>query len=499
MAQPFPDYEQHDALSLAELVKKRELSAREVVDACIARIEQRNPRLNALTHTMFDSARAQADKPLAGPLAGVPFALKDLIAFFAGEPCSFGSRFFRGFVPDHDSELVLRYRRAGLVFVGKTNTPELGIMPYTESAELGVCRNPWDTTRTPGGSSGGAAAAVAAGILPVAHAGDGGGSIRIPAACCGVFGMKPTRGRNPFGPDFGEAWHGAVVEHVVSRTVRDSAVFLDVTHGPDVGPPNVAPAPERPYLDEVARAPGKLRIAYTSRVVVDDPPDAEAIRALEDAVALCRDLGHEVIEATPDIEGQKFLDNFRAMIGAETAADLKLAEKALGKKAAFDDFEVTTWLLAMLGEQYSAAEFAAAVSYFQQVGRVLGRFFTEYDVLLTPTLGTPPPLVGELAPKGLDAAIQRTLAKTRAGPLLRHLGALDGVARRIYRFIPYTFLANVTGTPAMSVPLYWTPSGVPLGVQFMGKFGDEGLLFRLAAQLESARPWRNRWPALVSD
>jgi len=293
-----------DATALAELVRKKEVQAAELVETVIKRIETLNPTLNAVVTPMYDQAREAADNiALDAPLAGVPFLLKDIMATYAGVRFTLGSNLLRHFVPHHDSELVSRLKKAGLVIMGKTNTPEFGILPTTEPALFGPCRNPWDLERTTGGSSGGSSAAVATGMVPMAHANDGGGSIRIPASCCGLFGLKPTRGRNPLGPDFGDVIGGLVAEHAVTRSVRDSAVLLDATSGPDMGDPYWAPPPERPFANEVSADPGKLRIAFTTEAFAEIPIHRDCIQAVRDAAALCADLGHEVTQAAPKIKG----------------------------------------------------------------------------------------------------------------------------------------------------------------------------------------------------
>lgn len=490
------EYVALDGLGLAELVRKGEVTAAELVEVAAGRIERLDPRLNAVVHRLYDDARRGASGGLPpGPFAGVPFLLKDLLALYAGAPLTAGSRLMRGWVPDHDSEVVRRYRAAGLNILGKTNTPEFGITPFTESEHLGPCRNPWDTERTPGGSSGGSAAAVAAGMVPLAGGGDGGGSIRIPASCCGAFGLKPTRGRVPTGPDEGELWRGAVVEHVITRSVRDSAAVLDAIHGPDVGAPYVAPPVERPFLEEVGRAPGRLRVAFSAEPLLGPEVHPECRAAVEESARLLESLGHRVEEAAPPVERDAFARAFLVMLCGELRADVADAEAITGRRASVRELERTTWALALLGEELSAAEYAMNVRYLQRSARRVAAFFEEWDVLVTPTLALPPVKIGELLPGPVDAAVLGALGAVRSGWALAKLGAVEKAAADAFRFAAYTPVFNVTGQPAMSVPLMWSGDGLPIGTHIVGRFGDESMLFRLAAQLEEARPWAGRRPA----
>ncbi len=494
---PLPDevYLGHDGLGLAELVRTRQVTPAELVATALARIDRLNPGINAVIHRMDAQARAAAQGSLPdGPFRGVPFLVKDLIAEVAGEPFRSGSRFFRDFVAPHDSELVRRYRAAGFVIAGKTNTPEFGLTPTTEPELFGPTRNPWDLTRTAGGSSGGSAAAVAAGLVPIAGGGDGGGSIRIPAACCGLFGLKPTRGRTPTGPDFGEIWHGAVVEHVITRSVRDSAAVLDATAGADAGAPYVAPPPARAFLEEVTREPGRLRIAFTARPFLEGEVDPEVEAALFETARMLEGLGHDVDEASPAVDGHGFARAFLTMICAELRTDIVEAAALLKRRARRADFETSTWTLALLGRAITSTEFARAIRYLQRAARVVGRFSAEWDVLLTPTISRPPVPLGALLPTPSERRLLAVTGALGSPHLLRALGILDQMAARVYAFIPWTPIANVTGQPSMSVPLAWSRGGLPIGMHFVGRFGDEATLFRLAGQLEAAHPWRERRP-----
>ena len=470
---------EHDGIALAALVRAGELHPAELVEAVIERIDALNPSLGCVVAPMYDEARRVAGEPLpAGPLAGVPFLLKDLLGAYAGAPLRSGCRFYRDHVPSAHSELVQRYRAAGLIVVAKTATPELGITPYTEPLLHGPARNPWDLSRTPGGSSG--------------------GSIRIPAACCGVFGLKPTRGRTPNGPERGDLWQGAAVQHALTRSVRDSAALLDLSAGPDPGAPSYPPPPARPFLDEVSAHPGRLRIAYTTRPLLGGTVDPECVAAVEDAVGLLRELGHELVEASPEVDGPAFSRAFFTLLCGETAAEVAAGERLLGRKASARDFEVPTWALALLGRNLSAGAFVGAQRTLQAVSRGVAPFFAAHDLLLTPTLSRPPVLLGALQSRGAEALLMKTLGRLNAGSMIQRLLDLTPAVERVYEFIPFTPVFNTTGQPAMSVPLYWTPSGLPVGVQLVARFADEATLFRLAGQLERARPWAGRVPPLVA-
>lgn len=493
------EYDRYDGLGLAEQVRRKEVSPMELVEEAIRRIEAVNPQINAVIHPMYDLARQQVRQGLPeGPFRGVPFLLKDLLVHSAGVPTRSGSRFFRDFVPDHDSEIVRRYRAAGVVILGKTNTPELGLVPYTEPALFGPSRNPWNLSRTAGGSSGGSGAAVAARLVPIAHGNDGGGSIRIPASCCGLFGLKPTRGRIPMGPDIGEAWRGMAIHHVLSLSVRDSAAMLDATAGPDVGAPYMIPPPERPFLEEVGRDPGRLRIAFTPAPLLPSTVHPDCVGGVLETARLCEELGHSVEEATPPIDGHAFARDFLTMVCAETRADMEEGETLTGRKARFGEFEPATWALGLLGRQISAGEYSRALRDLQRAARRVGQFFETYDVLLTPTLATPPMEHGWLQPKGVEAFALRLLGSLNAGALLNRLAGIEALAEQVFAFIPFTPVFNVTGQPAMSVPLVWNEEGLPIGMQFVARFGEEATLLRLAAQLEQARPWFDRHPPLCA-
>ena len=470
------EYERYDGLGLAELVRKREVTAAEVLEETIARIEARNPAVNAVITKMYDEARKAIASGLPdGPFTGVPYLLKDIGVLYTGVVTANGSALFANDVANHDSEITARLRRAGLVIAGKSSTPEMGLAPSTEPRLFGPTRNPWKLSHSAGGSSGGAAAAVASGMLPMAHGTDGGGSIRIPASACGLFGLKPTRARNPMGPDAGEGWGGASIGHALTRSVRDSAALLDATSGPDVGDPYWAPPPPRPFLDEVGREPGRLRIALNVTPWISGPVDPECAEAARDAARLCVSLGHDVEEASPKIEEMRWRQATRVIVAANVAASLEARAAALGRPLASDDVERMTWDRVTDARTFSATDYAASMRVVHAVGRVVARFMQRYDIILTPTMCAPPQPLGVLDMMTTDA---------------------NAYIAAVFASIGFTSLFNSSGNPAMSVPLAWSAGGLPLGAQFAGRFGDEGMLFRLAAQLETARPWAGRRPSL---
>ena len=471
------DYEKYDALGLADLVKRGETSAEALLEAAISRTEARDEVVGAVVVRMFDEARkAVAAGVPDGPFQGVPFLLKDLHLAWPGVRLTNGSKLFSDFVPEIESELVARYRKAGLVVFGKSHSPEYGLTTSSESVLYGQTRNPWNLEHTSGGSSGGASAAVSAGYLPLANASDGGGSIRIPASCCGLFGMKPTRGRTPLGPTSGEGWAGMSAVHAVSRSVRDSAALLDATAGPDLGAPYAAQPPTRPFLEEVSRTPGRMRVAIQRQAWNGIEPHADCLAALEDAIALCRDLGHDVEEAPFVVDPALLAPATLTILSASTRAMMEQRAEVLGRPLREDDVESGTWALANLSKKFDATDYVKAVQTIHATGRSLARHLESYDVVLSPTMATPPHPLGLLSLSNPDRAAQ-------------------GAA--ILQTVGYTQLANATGHPAMSVPLFWNDAGLPIGIQFMGRMNEEGLLFRLAGQIEAARPWFERMPDLT--
>lgn len=495
----FQEYGEYDALGLAELVEKKEVTPEELVEEAITRIDRINPQLNAVIRQLYTRARSQCKGELpSGPFRGVPFLLKDLHAELGGEILQWGSRMYRGWRPRENSELVNRFLAAGVVVVGKTNTPELGILPVTEPVEFGPARNPWDPTRTTGGSSGGSAAAVASRMVPFASGGDGGGSIRIPSSCCGLFGLKPTRGRTPAGPFETELWNGFAIEHVLTRSVRDSAAMLDATSGPFLGDTHYLPKPSTSFAGELGKDPGKLRVALGTEPLLPSRVHPDCVTAAEDTAELMRELGHEVVRARPRFDAQAFARNFLIVVSAQTAADIRRAEKRMGRKAELADFEKRTWLSARMGDSFTASEYCTAVSELQEMSREVHRFLEDFDVILNPTVSQPPQPHGFLDPPRPQQVLEEALLRLPVGRVVKKTPVFDQAAAEVFSFIPWTPVYNVGGQPSMSVPLFWNAHRLPVGSMFTAKFGDEATLFRLAAQLEEARPWIDRKPPVCS-
>jgi len=486
----FKEYGQYDGLGLAELIRKGEVSEADVYEAAMERIETLNPKINAVVTDMADEGQKALKAGLPkGPFTGVPFLLKDLLAAYKGIPLTRGCKGLKNYIPDFDSELVKRYKSAGVVILGKTNCPEFGLMGFTEPELHGPTLNPWNIHHTPGGSSGGSAAAVAAGMVPMASGGDGGGSIRIPASHCGLFGLKPTRGRVPTGPEHGEIWQGAVVEHIISRSVRDSAAMLDANQGPDTGAPFKIPRPQNHYMEEIKQAPGKLKIAFNTVSPIDTHVDPECVTAVEQAATLLAKLGHHVEEARPAINGKSLARSYMMLYFGEVAADIEDMQAILGRKANAEDVETVTWTLGLLGRSYSAGQFVQNLREWGSAARVMGEFHKKYDLYVTPTTASPPVKIGELKAKPAEILLMKTVSALRLGRLLKATGIIDQMAIDSLSKTPFTQIANFTGQPAMSVPLHWTKEGLPCGVQFIADVGNEATLFRLAAQLEGESPW----------
>ena len=488
------EYLRHDGLGLARLVADGEATAAELLEIARARADRFNPRLNAICMRLDEMAVERAKQPLSGLFAGVPFLLKDLYQDIAGVRTYAGTGALRRreYRAPATSTIVERWLDAGLVIFGKTATPEFGAKGVTEPEAFGPTRNPWNVNRTPGGSSGGAAAAVAAGIIPVAAASDGGGSIRIPAACCGLVGLKPGRGLVPAGPDLSEPLNGLATAGVVSRTVRDTAAMLDVLAGPDAMAAYAPDLPETPYRDEVGQDPGRLRIGFTTASATRERPHPEAVRAAEAAAALLEQLGHEVEEVAPPHDDRRLARHFLTIWFAHQAVIIDELKELVGARET--DFEVDTRAMAALGRLTSAVELEAAYEGRHRHIADLAAFHERYDLLMTPTLGEPPVEVGSLdLPRGLRI-VTDVLLRLRLGRLLKVGNALDQAIDRNLGWVPYTQLANMTGRPAITLPLHWTPDGLPLGVQFVAPLRGEALLLRLAGQLEQAAPWFDRRP-----
>ena len=466
-------YRDLDALGLAELIRNGETTALEVLECAMAAAQARNGDINAVTAFFEDAARQRAVQSFPQtPLAGVPFLVKDLV-YIEGIPCTYGSRLYAENVPDHDATIVQRARQAGLVIFGKTNTPEFGLNVATEPALFGPTRNPWNTDHVPGGSSGGAGAAVADGWLPAAHATDGGGSIRIPAACCGLVGLKPSRGRNPQGPDVGEGWSGMSAGHVVSRSVRDSAAFLDAFHGPAPGDPYAAPHFEGSYLERHHEPLKRLKIAVDLNALTGQEVHRECIAAVEQAAALCESLGHTVAEGSPEFDREQYAMATSILVAGNITLNVNNRLKALGRELRDDDIEPHTRMMWELGGALSAEDYAKGLQVIHQTGRATARFHQDWDLMLTPVLLSPPVPVGWLDTVNYDPAVFN---------------------ERFVRFWGFTNLQNATGQPAISVPLHWSADGLPVGVQFVSAYGDELTLLKLARELEAAQPWFDRVP-----
>ena len=470
------EYDQYDGLGLAALVAKRQITPLELLNAVKRRLDAINPKLNATAQVFFDKAEAQIKHGLpAGPFKGVPFVLKDLGQQLAGTITSFGSRVYKDNTPNFDSTLVARYKQAGLVIFAKTTSPEFGLTTTTESVLFGQTRNPWNLERTSGGSSGGSSAIVASRVVPMAHGSDGGGSIRIPASCCGLFGLKPTRGRVPVGPTQFEGWNGCSHHHALTISVRDSAALLDATCGAEPGSPYFSPPPERPFLKEVGADPGKLRIALALATPAGTPLDPECRKAATEAAKLCESLGHNVEEARPPIEDAWMREAFLTVLRVSLARTLDDAAKPLGRPVTDKDVEPVTWVMAQAGRSVNVIAYSRAIATMHQVGLAMAKFQDKYDVILSPTLAKPP------VPLGVLSLSPASIAQ---------------YTKDVTEFGPYTAIYNVTGQPSMSVPLHWSADGLPIGVMFSGRFGEDAMLLRLAAQLEKAKPWAGLRPKI---
>ena len=489
------DYPSCDATELASRVRRGEVQPLELVEKAIAGIEAVNPALNAVIHPMYEAARTAARNLPDGPFRGVPMVVKDIDGFVKGEPYTAGTRFLEGFVPDHDSEALARLRRAGLVFVAKTNLPELAILGTTEGRLKGPAHNPWNPEHSTGGSSGGSAALVAARAVPMGHGGDGGGSLRIPASACGLVGFKTTRGRVTMAPDYGEGWGGYVSWGCLTRSVRDAASVIDVMAGPAAGDPYAVPPLERPLAAEVGTAPGKLRVAFTASSLFGKGTHPEAKAAVESAARLMADLGHDVEEARPQFDRERQVRAYLTQIAAGVATQIEELGRWIRRKPSAAYFEPSTWFLYQVGRRLSAAELQQARDASQAAGRSVAAFFSRYDLFMTPTLAYPPVRLGELALTAVESAALATLRVLPVGAALRAI--LAQLADHSLEHTPNTQLFNQTGQPAISLPLHQTTEGLPVGVQFAARYAEDALLVRVASQIEEARPWSGRVPRVV--
>jgi amidase len=489
------DYLTSDATTLAGHVAAKEVTAAELLALARERTDAVNPTLNAVIEPLTEVADARAADPdLSGPFAGVPFLVKDLAQEYAGYPTSSGSRALVDDVADEHALVTQRFLDAGLVIFGKTNTPEFGAKGVTEPELWGAARNPWNTAHTPGGSSGGSGAAVAAGIVPAAGANDGGGSVRIPAACNGLVGLKTSRGLGPYGPQTGEVMFGMVTQGVVSRTVRDSAGLLDAIVGPDDTAGYEAARPATSFADLLAQAPGTLRIGYSASSAINSSPDPEAIAAVESAAGLLSELGHQVEEVQPPHDDEALARDFLTIWFAQLHGQVAEIKRRLGSPDSH--FEADTLAISELGRAAGVGPLLTSLGNINGYIHALAGFHRTYDLFLTPTLAQPPLAVGALSSSASLQRAARVVSRVRAGKLLSATGVLDQLINDNLGWVPYTQLANLTGRPAISVPLHWTAAGLPLGVQLVGRLGADGLLLQLAAQLEEARPWFHRYAQL---
>lgn len=497
----FKEYAQYDALGLAELLNSGQLSAKELMSEAFRRRDAVNPTINAIVHDMDELALAAIEHGIPdGPFAGVPFLLKDFCAAFQDVPMTNGSRAFKDYVPDYDCELVKRFKASGLITFGKTNAPEFAIVGATEPALHGITRNPWNLDRTAGGSSGGSGAAVAAGIVPMASGGDGGGSLRIPAACGGLVGFKTTRGRVPHGPKNGDPWYGQVQDGVISRSVRDSAALLDAIRGVDIGAPYAEPALNGTLLEATLRTPGKLRIAFSREPLMRAGNlHPEAIVGLEKSLALLQDLGHELVEATPAFDRQQLVEGYLLRIAASVGGEISASEALLGRRIKHAELEPETWMLAQLGRSFSAAQFDIAHRRLYTQSRLFETFMQDYDIFLTPTLSGPPVEHGYFKSRGLDKMLAPIASRFALGRLSANQGTLSRLAEQAFDWVSATMVFNITGNPSVSLPLHWSDDRLPVGMMFTAKFGRDDTLFSLAGQLEQAQPWWDKRPPLFAD
>lgn len=467
------EYANYDALGLAELVAKKEVSAAELVEEAIGRIERHNSKLNAVVFKTYDRARSAAKLPLSGPFAGVPFLLKDILGTQKGVPSRQGAAFIPPAPAPHDATLVRRFTGAGLISLGKTNVPEFGLVPTTEPALYGPCNSPWELDHSVGGSSGGSGCAVAAGIVPIAHANDGGGSIRAPASACGLVGLKPTRGRNPLGPDLGDIMGGLVCEGVLTRSVRDTAAALDVTAGNEMGDPYWAPPRPKSYLDECSTPPGKLKIAFATQSLFGKTFDKECVAAIKETAKLLESLGHHVEEASPVVDTGALMTSFMPIWAAGLAMLIEGTAMMTGRTPQEEDFEGLTWGLYQMGKQISAAQYQMCWFQVHAISRQIAQFHQTHDMWLTTTFGAP---------------------VVRNGTFDFHEKDAMKAFAPIIDYLPITAISNATGAPAISLPLAMAANGTPIGLHFAARFGDEATLLRLAGQLEKAKPWAQRYP-----
>lgn len=495
----FAEYDQADALSLVHLVNSGQISATELCETAIARANSINNAIHAIITPLFQQARDKAQRAdYSGAfLAGVPFLVQDIGSQLAGVRQTNGSQALMDFIPEEDDELIKRWKFTGLNILGKTNVSEFALQVMTESETFGACHNPWHLEHTSGGSNGGSAAAVAAGIVPLAGASDSSGSLRIPASCCGLFGLKPSRGRVPNGPHNPEHWFGATVQHVITRSVRDSALLLDLETGPELNAPYFLPPPEQSYRSEADCDPGRLRIGFSVQHPLDMPVDPEVVTAVKEAAHLLESLGHYVEEVTLPYNGNAIAKAYLMMCFAVASTETSKLRHILGRPAHPNDVESLTWLLNIMGHHYSAADFALSRQSWSDHALTMAQYHQEYDVLLTPTLAALPMNIGQLAPKPIEQLLLKLTQQINIDQISKHSELIDQIANEMLAQTPYTQIANLTGQPAMSVPLYWSSDNLPIGIQCIAPFAREDLLFSLAGQLERAQPWMQRRPHIL--
>ncbi|GAA0488189.1 amidase family protein [Salinibacillus aidingensis] len=483
-------YEDYDGLGLAKLVQKKEVKPEELTEEAIKRIEQHNPQLNAVIHKMYDQAKKQSQQPVTGTFAGVPMLLKNITQEIEGEPITAGSKAFNNYRAKQDSNFVKKLRETGVSFLGQTNVPEFALMGITEPKHYGPTRNPWNPDYTPGGSSGGSAAAVASGMVPIAGANDGGGSIRIPSAYTGLFGLKPSRGRTPVGPNVGRNWQGASVDHVLSKTVRDSAAMLDELRVYEKAGAFHAPPFDGSYLDIVQALESRpLKIAYSTQSPIGTEVEQDCIEAVEKTARLLEDMGHIVEEKEPGVNGRALAKSYFTMYFGEVSATLHDLQDVLGRKAKPSDVEPETWLLGMLGKAGSIEDYVLSMREWDQAAIKMESFHEEYDLYMTPTTAFKPARIGELDTKPSEKRLIRIASSLHLGKVLKKVRIIDQIMEDSLKRTPFTQLANLTGQPAMSIPLHKTDHNLPLGVQFIAARGREDLLLELAGQLEQTEHW----------
>lgn len=494
----FSEYIQYDGLGLAKLVQTKQVQAHELLTCALQRTEQVNPKLNAIVITMYEQAQRRSQQTLNnGTFSGIPFLLKDLHQEYAGVATSFGSNALKrlNYIATQNSEIVNRWENAGVVTFGLTNSPEFGIKGITEPEAWGSCHNPWNLKHNSGGSSGGSASAVAAGIVPISGASDGGGSIRIPASYCGLFGLKPSRGRTPWGPQFSEAMHGAAMQHVLTKSVRDSAAMLDATQGSEHSSLFNIQTPNKTYLEILQQPLKPLRIAFSTESPIGTKVSQDAIQAIQKTAKLLESLGHHVIEAKPQIDGMMLAKDFITTWFSQCAYNVQQLKKLHGAKDS--DFELDTLAIAAFGAKATALDYIHNLNNWGSYVTQMNQFFDNYDLYLTPSTASVAPKNGEVKTPAWQIPILKGLLKVDKAHLLAKGKLVEQLIKNNLQWVPFTQLANITGLPAMSVPLYWNKDNLPLGSQFIAPFGREDLLLQLAAQLEQAQPWQAQYQSIV--